>query len=89
MAMAPRKMAIRMNGTPTHMRTGHVDMLMTFDPNHPIYGGKLLKLQQGFFLSPCTGAMKREQMISAIQEADKDPSKLIELVKKHVSRHKT
>jgi hypothetical protein len=35
MAMAPRKMAICVNGTPTHMRSGHVDMLMTFDRNHP------------------------------------------------------
>ena len=48
MAMAPRKMAIRVNGTPTHMRSRHVDMLMTFDLNHPIYGGKLVKLQQAY-----------------------------------------
>ena len=32
--------------------------------------------------------MKREQMLSAILEADKDPSKLLELVKKHVSPRK-
>ena len=53
-------------------------------------GGKLLKLQQPtclLFLSS-SGAMKREQMLSAILEADKDPSKLLELVQKHVSCRK-
>ena len=88
MAMAPRKMAICVNGTLTHMRSGHVDMLMTFDRNHPNFmAGNPLKLQQAYlssFLSSA-GAMKREQMLSAILEADKDPSKLLELVKKHVS----
>ena len=31
--------------------------------------------------------MKREQILSAILEVDKDPSRLLELVKKHVSCH--
>ena len=51
MAMAPRKMAICVNGTPTHMRSGHVDMLMTFDRKpHRLYGGKPMKLQQANLL---------------------------------------
>ena len=49
MAMAPRKMAICVNGTLTHMRSGHVDMLMTFDRNHPNFmAGNPLKLQQAY-----------------------------------------
>ncbi len=85
MAMAPRKMAICVNGTPTHMRSGHVDMLMTFERNHPNLWRETRETSLSSFLSS-TGAMKREQMLSAILEADKDPSKLLELVKKHVSR---
>ena len=89
MAMAQRKMAIRVNGTSTHMRSGHVDMLMTFDRNHLTLWRETLEASTTclLFLSS-SGTMKREQMLSAILEADKDPSKLLELVQKHVSRRK-
>ena len=71
------------------MRSGHVDMLMTFDLNHLTLWRETRETSASLssFL-PYTGAMKREQMLSAILEADKDPSKLLELVKKHVSPHK-
>ena len=64
----------------------HVDMLMTFDPNHLTLWRETRETSTNIF--PYTGAMKREQMLSAILEADKDPSKLLELVKKHVSPRK-
>ena len=87
--MAPRKMAIRVNGTPMHMRSRHVDRLMTFDRNHLALWRETREASTSLSsLLSYTGAMKREQMLSAILEADKDPSKLLELVKKHVSRRK-
>lgn len=70
-----------------HMRSGHVGMLMTFDLNPQcrdfLAGNR--KPASHFSLLVYSSAMKREQVITAIKEAEKEPSKFLELVKKHVS----